>query len=380
VVVAYNAAGNSKAGTSATTFTAGANGIAVPPASTPGTTAAAGSSINATGLIVTVASTAGLVVGASVSGGGFPPGTTITAINSLTTFTTSLASTTPGAIGVSLTISLVAAAALPTPVASVAPGGFTQTLNANGTTTLAWTPVAGATSYTVSITEAPAAIAPALPVSLPAVITTILPVTTSVTGAAIDPTGKIVLVTSTTGLYVGGSVSGGGFPAGTTITGVTPTSFTTSVASTTPNATALTLTSLGVPPTYTTPAALNAGSTYAFAVAATTLSGTTVAATAGLTNSKTLPPVAFTGVVDATPGSITLFWANNALNKNNVAGLQLTLSTGATTVSKTFAATTTGVTVIGLTSAASYTFNLQAISNVAAFNSTIAGPVTLTAP
>jgi FtsP/CotA-like multicopper oxidase with cupredoxin domain len=380
VVVAYNAAGNSKAGTSATAFTAGANGAVVPPASTPGTTAAAGSSINATGLIVTVASTAGLVVGASVSGGGFPPGTTITAINSLTTFTTSLASTTPGAIGVSLTISLVAAAALPTPVASVAPGGFTQTLNANGTTTLAWTPVAGATSYTVSITEAPAAIAPALPVSLPPVITTILPVTTSVTGAAIDPTGKTVLVTSTAGLYVGGSVSGGGFPAGTTITAVTPTSFTTSVASTTPNAIALTLTSLGVPPTYTTPAALNAGSTYAFAVAATTLSGTTVAATAGLTNSKTLPPVAFTGVVDTTPGSITLFWANNALNKNNVAGLQLTLSTGATTVNKTFAATTTGVTVIGLTSAASYTFNLQAISNVAAFSSTVVGPVTLTAP
>jgi hypothetical protein len=311
VVVAYNAAGNSTAGTSATGFTPGANGVVVPPASTPGTTTATGAAIDATGFIVTVPSTVGLVIGASVTGGGFPPGTTISAITSATRFTTSSASTTPGVIGQSLSISLVAAAALPTPVASVAPGGFTQALNANGSATLSWTPIPGAISYSVSITETSGAV--------PAVVTTTL---------------------ATIGVVAPATV-----PASNYTTGV-----------------------------------LNSGSIYDFSVTATTLSGSTVAAGSSLTNSKTLPPVAFTGAADATPGSITLQWANNALNKNNVASLQLTWSTGATTVSKNFAAATTGVTVLGLTPAASYSFSVQAISNVAAFSSTVVGPVTVTAP
>ena len=49
------------------------------------------------------------------------------------------------------------------------------------------------------------------------------------------------------------------------------------------------------PATTFTTAALNAGSTYAFSVSATTLSGTTAAASTGLSNSPTLPPVAFAG-------------------------------------------------------------------------------------
>jgi hypothetical protein len=310
-----------------------------------------------------------LVVGASVSGGGFPFGTTITTITSGTVFTTSLASTSTLPVvapGVSLTISQAAAAALPTPAASTGPGGLTQALNSDGSMTLAWTPVAGATSYGVSITQtAPTALAP--------VVVTVLPVTTSVTGASIDAAGKTVLVSSTAGLYVGGSVSGGGFPAGTLITGINATglSFTTSVASTTPNAVAQALTSVGVPPTYKT--GVLTGTAYAFAVTATTLSGTTVAATAGLTNSQTQPPVAFTGLADAAGSkSITLSWANNSLNKNNVAGLKLTWTpAGGAAVSKTFAATTTGATVIGLTAGTSYSFTLQATSPVLGFYSTV---------
>jgi threonine dehydrogenase-like Zn-dependent dehydrogenase len=103
----------------------------------------------------------------------------------------------------------------------------------------------------------------------------------------------------------------------------------------------------------------------------------------GLTNSPTLAPVAFGAVADAVGSkSITLQWANNALNKNNVAGLLLTWTTPATTASKTFAATTTGATVGGLTQGTAYTFTLQAVSNVSGFNSAVVSttPATISAP
>jgi hypothetical protein len=126
--------------------------------------------------------------------------------------------------------------------------------------------------------------------------------------------------------------------------------------------------------TYTTPAALKSGSTYAFAVTATTLAGTTVALASSLTNSPTLPPVAFGIATDTSivvnSGAITLSWANNALNKNNVAGLVLTWTNGPVG-GKVFAPTTTGATVTGLTSGTTYSFTLGATSNVAAFNSTL---------
>jgi hypothetical protein len=129
----------------------------------------------------------------------------------------------------------------------------------------------------------------------------------------------------------------------------------------------------------TVQATLNSGSTYTFAVTATTLAGTTVAATTGLTNSPTVAPVVFGIATDtstvAGSGSITLTWANAPANKNNVAGLLLTWQGG----SKTFAPTTTGATVIGLTPSTLYSFSLQAVSNVAAFNSAVVG-VTATAP
>jgi hypothetical protein len=239
----------------------------------------------------------------------------------------------------------------------------------------------------VSITETPAAIPPAVAVSLaPVVVPLTTPVSTSLT-ATIDATGRTVQVTtgSVAGLFAGESVSGGGFPVGTIITAVNVAgnSFTTSVASTSLNLTGQALTAVGIPPTYTTLNALTAGSTYAFAVTATTLSGTTVAAKAGLTNSQTQPPVTFTGAADAVgSGAITLQWANNVLNINNVAGLELTWTpNGGPAVVKTVAPTTTGATVTGLSIGTSYSFTLRAVSNVAAFNSTPAAsaPLTITA-
>jgi hypothetical protein len=139
------------------------------------------------------------------------------------------------------------------------------------------------------------------------------------------------------------------------------------------------------PTTYTTPltgaGSLNAGSTYTFSVAATTLSGTTAGTTVagGLTNSQTADPVAFIGAAGA-PGTISLTWANNPANKNNVANLNLTW-TGGPAGSKTFPANSTGVTLIGLTKGVSYSFTLQALSNVTTFNSGIVAlPAAITAP
>jgi hypothetical protein len=297
VVVAYNAAGDSAVGTSATTTKATTTMIA------PGTTAAKGvltvtGTIDSTGYIVT-ASTTGLVVGASVSGGGFPVGTTIAAIDTVAgTFTTSLASSTPGA-SVTLTISKASIAAT---TSAAGPAGLTQVTNADGSVTLSWAAVAGATSYTVTVTETTSAGI----VKAPVILAPVAAPATSIT----------------TGL-------------------------------------------------------LTQGSTYTFAVSATTLSGTTAVTTTGLTNSPLLAPVSFTSAPGAASGSVSLQWANNALNKNNVAGLLLNWGTG----SKTFAPTSKGATVIGLTAGALYSFTLQATSNVTAFNSTVVLlPAPITAP
>jgi hypothetical protein len=219
---------------------------------------------------------------------------------------TSAGTSAGGLVGtgtVTLPIS-TAAPALPVPTG---PMGLTQTMNANGTVTLSWTAVPGATGYTVSITETPA-------------------------GAAAPLAAVIVPVAATL------------------------TSYTTAV--------------------------LNANSTYAFAVSAQTLNGTTAGSTAGLTNSPTVAPVSFnasTGIAGV--GAITLNWANSPANVNNVSGLLLSWTDGTTAASKTFAATTTGATVINLTSGVAYTFTLQALSNVAAFSSAaIALPAAVTAP
>lgn len=318
-VTAFNAAGESVAGTSATA-SSGSTTVTPPATTPPPGTQAVTATIDAlgTGVTLSAAPATALVVGASVSGGGFPQGTTIAAIGSTTTFTTSAASATPGVTGVSLTISLAAAAPLPAQPAAAAPSNLTQTLNAGGTVTLAWTAVPGALSYTVTIAETTAAA-----VALPPVVATI---------------------------------------AGTPATATTP--------------------AIAPATTYTT-GVLASTSTFVFSVTATTLSGTSAAAATGtLTNSPAFAPVAFTAAADAAgSGSITLTWANDARNKNNVAGLLLSWTpSGGAAVIHSFAATTTGATLTGLAQGTAYTFTLQAASNVAAFSSPVVGPVSVTAP
>jgi flagellar hook protein FlgE len=78
------------------------------PQSTP--IALAGSSLNVAGTTATVTSTNGLSVGATVTGGGFPAGTTIVAIVDATHFTTSAAGTS-GATGLLLSVTNPAGAA-----------------------------------------------------------------------------------------------------------------------------------------------------------------------------------------------------------------------------------------------------------------------------
>lgn len=110
------------AGTALSTLTFNTNGTIATP-TTPVTSAAfnptpaaislPGSSLNAAGTTATVSSTAGLAVGATVTGGGFPANTTITGIVNATTFTTSAAGTS-GAVGVTLTVTNPASAAAQT--------------------------------------------------------------------------------------------------------------------------------------------------------------------------------------------------------------------------------------------------------------------------
>ncbi len=108
------------AGTPMTAMTFNTNGTLATPVApvasalfnpTPAAVSLAGSSV--AGLTATVTSTSGLAAGASVTGGGFPAGTTITAITGATTFTTSLPAAAPAA-GVTLSVTNPASAAAQT--------------------------------------------------------------------------------------------------------------------------------------------------------------------------------------------------------------------------------------------------------------------------
>lgn len=110
------------AGTALTPMTFNTNGTLATPTTavtsdsfnpTPPPITLAGSSLDALGTTATVSTTTGLSVGATVTGGGFPAGTTITAITGATTFTTSAAGTS-GATGVTLTVTNPASAAAQT--------------------------------------------------------------------------------------------------------------------------------------------------------------------------------------------------------------------------------------------------------------------------
>ncbi len=106
-------------GAAMTTMTFNTNGTLATPVApvtsaafnpTPVAISLAGSSLNVAGTTATVTTTTGLSVGAAVTGGGFPVGTTITGITSGTTFTTSAAGTS-SAVGVTLSVTNPASAA-----------------------------------------------------------------------------------------------------------------------------------------------------------------------------------------------------------------------------------------------------------------------------
>lgn len=107
------------AGTPLSTMTFNTNGTLATPVApvtsasfnpTPTAITLAGSSVALAAPHATVSSTTGLSVGATVTGGGFLAGTTITAINSATTFTTS-AAPAAAAAAVTLTVTNPASAA-----------------------------------------------------------------------------------------------------------------------------------------------------------------------------------------------------------------------------------------------------------------------------
>jgi FtsP/CotA-like multicopper oxidase with cupredoxin domain len=199
--------------------------------------------------------------------------------------------------GTSATTTVVAAGpvapppstAAPALVGPAGPAGLTQILNADGSVTLSWSSVAGATGYVVSINGS----------AQPAV-------------------------------------------AGTTLL---------------------------VPKT-----SLIAGGINTFTVAAQTLNGTTTAVSSSLYNGLAHAPVALTASQGnqgngSPPGSITLTWANNPLNINNVTGLTLSWTllgggSAATNGSLKLAPTVTGASIINLSRDQDYTFTLLANSTI----------------
>jgi hypothetical protein len=115
---------------------------------------------------------------------------------------------------------------------------------------------------------------------------------------------------------------------------------------------------------------LIAGIVNTFSVVAQTLSGSTSAVTNSVYDGAALRPVGFIASQGnqgngSPPGSITVDWANNPVNVNNVTDFTLTWSQlGSTTPTgtATFAPTATGATVINLSRDKNYTFRLQANS------------------
>jgi hypothetical protein len=221
---------------------------------------------------------------------------------------TSTTSTAPGAPSGTATATVYTSTPGTAPAAAPGPTGLTQTLNADGTVTLSWSAVAGATGYSVTVN-----------------------------GALVACSNVDVLATATC---------------------IVP------------------------------KASLLLNGNNAFGVIAQTLSGDTAAATTSLFNGVAKPPVQFTASQgnqrNGSPGgSITLTWANNPLNVNNVTGLTLiwALQGGggvATNGTQTFAPTVTGATIINLQRDKDYRFTL--VANSKAGNSTAVTVQGLSAP
>ena len=117
---------------------------------------------------------------------------------------------------------------------------------------------------------------------------------------------------------------------------------------------------------------------HTFSVKAMTLSGTTAGSATTVFNGKAYTPVAFGASAGPASGAVTLNWANDARNVNNVTGLTLSWTRNGNTVSMTFGPKTTGATVIGLTRGASYSFSL--VANSRNGNSAATAAIAVTAP
>ena len=109
-------------------------------------------------------------------------------------------------------------------------------------------------------------------------------------------------------------------------------------------------------------ASLKPGVNHTFSVAAMTLSGATAGSATTVFNGKAYTPVTFGASPGSVAGTVTLSWANDARNVNNVTGLTLSWMQARNPVSMTFGPKTTGATVIGLTRGGSYSFTLVANS------------------
>jgi FtsP/CotA-like multicopper oxidase with cupredoxin domain len=113
------------------------------------------------------------------------------------------------------------------------------------------------------------------------------------------------------------------------------------------------------------------------------VNGITGAATSTF-NGGALAPVGLTSSNGATgalqPGSLTLTWANNPLNVNNVTGLTLTWNLRGTAVvsTQTFAPSSTGVTLVGLSPDKDY--NISLLANGVIGNSAAVTKMVLSAP
>lgn len=118
--------------------------------------------------------------------------------------------------------------------------------------------------------------------------------------------------------------------------------------------------SSATPPTTLTLSAASNSNVSVVARSATGLS----APSSSLYNGVAYAPLAFTAAPGKNAGSITLTWANNPLNVNNVSGIALSWPGAAGPISHIFSPQSTGTTVTGLTTGSSYSFTLTANSSI----------------
>ena len=110
--------------------------------------------------------------------------------------------------------------------------------------------------------------------------------------------------------------------------------------------------------TCTATVAATAGALTTYVVTAQTLAGTTAGSTTKVLDKTAYAPVLFAAKAGAVAGTVVLTWANDVRNVNNVTGITLTWNG----VSQTLVPTSTGATLVGLTTGTSYVFSIVANS------------------